>query len=266
MNLARSLTHLRIPSMVAAGLGVVTTAMPVGAAAVKLPQAGVICDTSTRICYTGDGPSLSQTRREFGSRAEQDLLRRLSGRPPAGEFTLSSGEFCDLAQRTCWDDGNRRRNVSNRLTQQLWGGTGKGDRTCQLRQRGRRLFDGSCRLTRRNDFNGSAYQIETSDGRRYNFTYARDGRLVLRDATGTWPVTTSNWGNRVQFRWADLELETVRRRGDGGYGSGNGSGGFGSGYGGGYGQGYGPGDRGAPDPTPVSPGQALETILNGLFK
>ena len=159
--------------MVVAGLGVVTIAIPVGAAAVKLPQAGVICDTSTRICYTGDGPSLNQTRREFGSRAEQDLLRRLSGRPRAGEFTLSSGELCDLAQRTCW-------------------------------------------------------------------------------------------GNRVQVRWADLQLETVRRGGDGGYGSGNGSGGFG----GGYGQGYGPGDRGAPDPdpNPVSPGQALETILNGLFK
>lgn len=245
--------------MVAAGLGVMATAMPVGAAAVKLPRAGVICDTRTFTCYTGDGASLSQTRREFGSRAEQDLLRRLSGRPPAQTFTLSSGELCDLAQRTCWDDGDRRRNVSNRLTQQLWAGTATGDRTCQLRQRGRRLFDGNCRLTRRNDFSGSAYQIETSDGRRYDFTYARDGRLVLRDATGTWPVTTSNWGNRVQFRWADLQLETFRRGGDGGYGNG----GFGSGYGGGYGQ----GDRGAPEqPTPVSPGQALDTILNGLFK
>ncbi|MCS5698850.1 hypothetical protein NZK32_07330 [Cyanobium sp. FGCU-52] len=266
MTLPCSRTHRRIPTLLAAGIGVVAAAIPVGAAAVNLPQAGVICDTGTRICYTGDGPSLSQTRREYGSRAEQDLLRRLSGRPPAQEFTLSSGELCDLRQRTCWDDGNRRRNVSNRLTQQLWGGTGTGNRTCQLSQRGRRLFDGSCRLTRRNDFNGTAYQVETSDGRRYDFTYARDGRLVLRDATGTWPVTTSNWGNRVQFRWADLQLETSRRSGDRGYGSAGGSGGLGSGDDGGYGQGYGPGDRGAPVPIPVSPGQALDTILNGLFK
>ena len=213
---ARSRAPHLLPFIVAAGVGILTTGFPAGASTLKLPRAGVICDTRTRTCYTSQGPSLSETRNEFGNRAEQDLLRLLSGRPPEREFTLSGGELCDLRERTCWDDGSRRRNVSNRLTQQLWGGTGSGERTCQLTQRGRRLFDGSCRLTRRDLANGTGYQIETSDGRRYNFFVNRDGRLVLRDATGLWPVTTSNWGNRVEFRWSDLRMKPS---GDGARGS-----------------------------------------------
>lgn len=262
--------------ILAAGAGVFPAGLglPVAASTVKLPRAGVICDTTTLTCYTAEGPSLSETRSEFGRRAEQDLVNRLSGRPPAREFSLSGGELCDLRQRTCWDDGSKRRNVSNRLTRQLWGGADGRERTCRLSQRGRSLFDGRCRLTRRADFNGTAYQVETSDGRRYNFFVNREGRLVLRDATGLWPVTTSTWGNRVEFRWADLQLETFSRQGDaaggtgygGGYGSENGSGMGINGYSDGFGQGYRNAPTPTPTPIPVSPGQALDTILKGLFK
>lgn len=275
--------HLSVAVLAGAALAIGPASA--GTTGLSMPRTGVICDGKTSTCYTADGPSLRETRMEFGNRAEQALLNQLSGRPPAKEFSLSGGELCDLRQRTCWDDGSKRRNVSNRLTQQLWGGgRPSGERNCELSQRGRRLFDGQCRLTRRNDFNGSGYQVETRDGRRYSFSTNREGRLVLRDATGTWPVSTSTWGNRVEFRWADLQLVTFRREGEPGYSQGYGSGGYGSGgtgsgygnnygsggYGGqgsGYGSGgYGSGYRGAPAPTPVSPGQALDSILNNLFQ
>ncbi|MCS5692509.1 hypothetical protein NZK33_11000 [Cyanobium sp. FGCU-6] len=250
--------------ILAAGVGVLPAALglPVAASTVKLPRAGVICDTTTLTCYTGEGPSLSETRSEFGRRAEQNLVSRLSGRPPAREFSLSGGELCDLRQRTCWDDGSKRRNVSNRLTRQLWGEAASGDRRCQLSQRGRNLFDGRCRLTRRDLGNGTGYQVETSDGRRYNFFANRDGRLVLRDATGLWPVTTSTLGNRVEFRWADLRLETFRRQGEMGYSNVREADNDANLDGSGSGQSY----RGVPTGIPASPGQALDTILKGLFQ
>jgi len=275
MALARFPLHCWMPGAVAAAVvAAVPASVLAGATAVSLPRAGVVCDAATRTCYSAEGASLRETRYEYGYRAEQELVRRLSGRPPAREFTLSGGELCDLRQRTCWDDGSKRRNVSNRLTRQLWGGADGRERTCRLSQRGRSLFDGRCRLTRRADFNGTAYQVETSDGRRYNFFVNREGRLVLRDATGLWPVTTSTWGNRVEFRWADLQLETFSRQGDaaggtgygGGYGSENGPGMGMNGYGDGFGQGYRNAPTPTPSPIPVSPGQALDTILNGLFK
>jgi hypothetical protein len=117
----------------------------------------------------------------------------------------------------CWDDGWSKNNISNRLTRQLFGTTsssvgwadGQAERLCQLSQRGRMLFSGSCSLTRRTDQGGRAYLVETRDGRRYTFSN-RYGRLELRDATGTWPVSTSRRGNAVVFRWADLQLEAYR--------------------------------------------------------
>lgn len=290
--MSRSGLRRHLSVAVLAGAALVIGPARAGTSGLSMPRTGVICDGKTSTCYTADGPSVRETRMEFGNRAEQALLNRLSGRPPAKEFSLSGGELCDLRQRTCWDDGSKRRNVSNRLTQQLWGG-GKpsGERNCELSQRGRRLFDGQCRLTRRNDFNGSGYQVETRDGRRYNFTTNREGRLVLRDATGTWPVSTATWGNRVEFRWADLQLITFRREGEpgyshgygnhggghsggnsygsggyGGYGNSYGNGGYGNGGYGGQGSGYGSDYRSAPAPTPVSPGQALDSILNNLFQ
>ncbi len=244
--------------------------------ALDLPRPGVVCDNSQRICYDSEGPSVNQTRRSFGEKAERDLLRQISGRPPAQDFQFSGGEVCSINRRTCWDDGWQRRNVSNRLTKQLFGNSGgsggggnvPGESTCQLLQRGRNLFSGGCRLSRRQDFSGSAYLVETRDGRRYSFYNQGNGRLVLRDATGTWPVAYSNRGNAMMFRWSDLQLDASRGYGSGfnnGSGSGN-TGGWGNngGWGNPSGQnpGYGYGRSGAEAAPPVN---TLEGLLNSLF-
>jgi hypothetical protein len=258
---------LRLTGSLLPGLAVgilATAAVPVTAASgVDLVSPNFVCDRNQEVCYDAQGPSLNQTRRTYGEKAERRLLKELSGRPPVTTFSFSNGALCDVRDRTCWDDGNRRRNVSNRYTQQLFGGAGPvGSRTCQLMQRGRRLFEGSCSLSRRNLFNGMAYVVETQDGRRYSFYNEGYGRLVLRDATGVWPVSTGNVGNRVSFRWADVELLASRPGGTWGADQG----GFGSPYGSGYGQGYNPG---MPDPRgglPSTPAQALDTLLNSLFR
>ncbi len=244
-----------------AASALVALALPAHANSVDLVAPNFVCDRSQEICYDAQGPSISQTRRTYGEKAERRLLKELSGRPPVTTFSFSNGALCDVRDRTCWDDGNRRRNVSNRYTQHLFAGGGLvGSRTCQLTQRGRRLYQGSCSLTRRNMANGMAYVIETQDGRRYSFYNEGYGRLVLRDATGIWPVSTGNVGNQVAFRWADVQLLASRPAG---------SWGAGQGYNPGYGQGYGGYGQPAPDPrgaTTGTPAQALEQLLNNLFR
>lgn len=243
-------------------------------AGADLVAPNLVCDTRQQICYDAQGPSLNQTRRVFGDKAERNLLRLLSGRPPMTSIAFSNGALCDLAKRTCWDDGNRRTNISNRYTRQLFGGGATpqpGARSCLLSQRGRRLFEGTCSLTRRDEPGGAAYRVETQDGRRYVFFNEGMGRLVLRDATGSWPVVIGSSSSRVAFRWADVQLLVSRSAGGSGW---DGSGGYG-GYGGsgGYGSGFQSGGQddplGYPEPRstgPATPGQALEQLLNGLFR
>jgi len=191
-------------------------ALPLPGRALDLPRDGVICEPSRSICYDRQGPSLAETRRQFGRRAEQDLLRSLSGRPPARMIQFRSGELCDLQRQICWDDGAKRNNISKRLTRQLFGTTVSGDwedprdlSRCQLRQGGRRIFDGTCTLSTIGDLGNRTYVVTTSEGRRYSFSN-RSGRLQLRDATGTWPVTTIDRGDTVVFRWSDLQLDASR--------------------------------------------------------
>ena len=236
-------------------------ALPLPALSVDLPRSGVVCDRKQQICYDARGASLEQTRREYGREAERNLMRQLSGRPPERTIEFSSGELCDLRERRCWDDGWKKRNDSGRLTRQLfsgsssgsWDGGNRGDARCRLSQRGRRLFDGGCNLEMR----GDAYRVETQDGRRYTF-YREGGRLVLRDATGRWPVSAWNSGNLTTFRWADVELLASRRSSWGN----DGWGGSGGGYGGG--SGYGSGGYGRQAPAEAS-GATLQQLLNGLF-
>jgi hypothetical protein len=234
--------------------------LPAHANSVDLVAPNFVCDRSQETCYDAQGPSLNQTRRTFGEKAERRLLKELSGRPPVTVFSFSNGALCDVRDRTCWDDGTRRSNVSNRYTQQLFSGGGGvvGSRTCELTQRGRRLYQGACSMSRRNLPNGMAYVVETQDGRRYSFYNEGYGRLVLRDATGTWPVYTSNLGKQVLFRWADVQLFASRPYGEPSWGSGQG---YNPGYGG-YGQ-------PVPDPrgtTPSTPTQALDQLLNTMFR
>jgi len=238
--------------------------LPAHASSVDLVAPNFVCDRNQEICYDAQGPSLNQTRRTYGEKAERKLLKDLSGRPPVTTFSFSNGALCDVRDRTCWDDGNRRLNISNRYTQHLFAGGGVvGSRTCQLIQRGRRLFQGSCSLSRRNLASGMAYVVETQDGRRYTFYNEGYGRLVLRDATGVWPVNTGNVGNQVSFRWADVQLLASRPAGS--WGSAQGGYGNDSPYGSPYGQGY---NQGVPDPRGgvSTPAQALDTLLNSLFR
>ena len=104
--------------------------------------------------------------------------------------------------------------------------------------------------------------MDTQDGRRYSFYNEGYGRLVLRDATGVWPVSTGNVGNQVSFRWADVQLLASRPYGESSWGSGQG-------YNPGYGQGYGGYGQSSPDPrgsAPSTPAQALEQLLNSMFR
>lgn len=239
----------------------------------KFPRDGVICDRATRICYDRTGISYSQTRREYGARAEQNLRREFSGRPWPSQLIFSSGELCDLQRQTCWDDGWQRRNVSKRLSRQLFGSSwnsnawnngtnnwnnnwnngnwnGGNNRPsqqlsfCELSQRGRQLFTGECGLRQRATGDGTAYVVELSDGRRYAFRN-RQGQLVLNDAANLWPAQFYSRGNELVFRWADLQLVT-RPSYD-------------------YGYGYGPNQRPLPwnqNPT----GQFLQDLFNNLFR
>lgn len=262
---SRRLSASLLPAL--AAVGIATAALPALASpGVDLVSPNLVCDTNQQVCYDAQGPSLNQTRRTFGEKAERRLLQELSGRPPVTTFSFSNGALCDVRDRTCWDDGNRRRNVSNRYTRHLFSGGGGpvGSRTCQLIQRGRRLYEGSCSLSRRNLAGGMAYVVETQDGRRYSFFNEGYGRLVLRDATGVWPVSTGNVGRSVSFRWADVEL-LASRPGGSGWGADQGGYGSGSPYGSGYGQGM-PEPRGTTPGTPSSPAQALDTLLNTLFR
>lgn len=202
------------------------------------PSDGVVCDRGSRICYDRQGPSLALTRREYGQRSEQNLLRQLSGRPISRDIRFSSGEVCDLRGEICWDDGWGRTNVSKRLSRQLFGDNGGWTRDndwrnntwrgnpgnsswgqttaqdsgfCELSQRGRRIFYGNCNLQQRYTPNGTAYLVDFRNGRSYSF-YNRRGQLVMVDGTGTWPVSYNRNGDGGEFRWGDLQLVARQNR------------------------------------------------------
>ncbi|MEA5424509.1 hypothetical protein VB716_09025 [Synechococcus sp. CCY9201] len=185
-----------------------------------LSRNGFVCDRSQKICYNSRGASTEATRNEFGSKAERDLVNRLSGKPRQEEIRFSTGAECDLRQQICWEDGRKRKNVSQQLNKQLFGNSSGGSTqswrnpaddtaTCQLSDRNRRIFSGRCDLQRRATSSGTSYVVDLRDGRRYTF-YNRMGRLVMSDATGTYPVTYSTRGRSTVFRWANMELETYR--------------------------------------------------------
>ena len=199
------------------------------ARALDFTRTGVVCDASLRICFDSTGASVAQTRLSFGYQAGRNLERQISERPYGSEIVFSSGERCDLQRRTCWDNGSGNPTINTSLSRQLFG-TGGGswsngtsgwsgdnqrynrEASCLLSQRGRVLFNGDCALRQRTSTNGSiAYVVELPDGRRYPF-FNRQGQLVLRDSTGTWPAQSSISGNDVQFRWNDLQLVTRPRQ------------------------------------------------------
>jgi hypothetical protein len=209
--------------------------LPVAAqsSTVDFPRQGVVCDLTNKRCFNSEGVSVPLTREFFGSYGERELVPTLSGNRRPTKFTLSDGKACDVRRQTCWDDGQGGKNVSRSLSTQLfgnrgaWANNGSGSSgwgnnnnwqqpeqttsSCELRQGNRRLFEGNCLLNRRESSNGVAYNVELADGQRYSF-YNRQGRLVLQDSSGLWPVQISNRNGDVNFRWADLQLVTSDRR------------------------------------------------------
>ena len=91
-----------------------------------LSRNGYVCDRSQKICYDSRGASPDATRNEFGSKAERNLVDKLSGKPRQEEIRFSTGAGCDLRDQTCWEDGRKRKNVSQQLNKQLFGNSSGG--------------------------------------------------------------------------------------------------------------------------------------------
>ncbi len=242
------------------------------------PRSGVICDRGSRVCYDSRGVSIGETRRVFGSGAVTNLRRQFDTRTWPTELLFSTGELCDVRRQVCWDDGWQRRNVSKRLSRQLFGNNwnanannnwnnnwnnnpnnggwnngnwnqnprpGQQLSRCELIQSGRRLFDGECALRQRANANGTAYVVELSDGRRYAFRN-RQGQLVLNDSDNIWPAQFYNRGNDLVFRWGNQQLVTRPA----------------------YGTGYGLGPNQGPLPwnQPTPSNQFIQDLFNTLFR
>lgn len=186
--------------------------------AISAVAPGVVCDRAAAICFDRQGPSIALTRQYLGSGAALRLTANLSGRPVAGEFTLSNGSFCSVAQATCWS-GNRRDRLNEALTRELYpnspalqNSVTKTPGVCSITQRGRALYDGGCelRLVSRERGDISRYSVTTNDGRKYVFK--RSGSTFqLDDATGNWPVQFINHGYTGVFRWSDIKLVATRQ-------------------------------------------------------
>lgn len=78
------------------------------------PEGGVVCDRASEVCYDRDGPSLEQTRGEFGHAAADALDGRLE-RPRSGPgrrdgviFSPKPGVSCDEEVAACYveDEAN----------------------------------------------------------------------------------------------------------------------------------------------------------------
>jgi hypothetical protein len=72
------------------------------------PVGSVVCDRESEVCYDREGPSLKQTRREFGHASADALAQRLE-RPRSGPgqrggviFSPQRGVSCDEEVATCY--------------------------------------------------------------------------------------------------------------------------------------------------------------------
>ena len=194
---------------------------PVFAAATGIDtrQPGVVCDAAEQLCYDGRGLAVEATRRNFG-RYGEEKARRLIGRGERGRtFLLSSGVACDVAARTCWDDGWKRRNVSKSMTRHLfsgdsgawnddWSTTGSGySADCLLRRGGRTVFEGRCELREQGSGRERTFTAAMRNGPRYVFRKERGSMWISDSSGGSWPVRHQDYGRAAVFRWADMSLE-----------------------------------------------------------
>jgi hypothetical protein len=215
-------TRAALPALLA-GLAL-SAALPLGpllaAGRVDTREPGIVCDSAEQLCYDGRGLALEATRRSFG-RYGEDKARRLIAKGERGRtFLLSNGTACDVAVRTCWEDGWKRRNVAKSLTRHLfaggsssgwndeWSENGSGySGECLLRRGGRTLYQGSCELREQGSGRDVRFIASMRNGPRYVFRRER-GSVWISDSTGgSWPVQHRDYGRAAVFRWADMSLE-----------------------------------------------------------
>jgi hypothetical protein len=235
------------------------------AQSVQSPAAGVLCDAQglrgTGVCYDSRGVSLPLTGRFLGRKAAAQLDAYLANNPAPSEFRLSNGTVCSVPARTCWEDGWSKRNVSQRLTRQLFtrsesissgsGSTGGGWTSsnsakdtglCSLSRGSRAVFEGRCDLRQITKDDGQTrYRVRLNNGTTYVFTN-RGGEVTIADDFGsTWPVTYASQGATGIFRWADMSLVATQTAGR---------------------------DSGSPSGTSKNEevGRAIGTLLNTLFR
>ena len=179
----------------------------------SFPQKGVVCDPAGPICYDQQGISLGLTRTYYGPRAERDLLNQFSNQPMPRDYRLSDGSVCSVPARTCWSDGWNKRYVNQQLTSQLYGPSNqvlsKENGYCRLDDWGLRAYNGRCRLIRavgNPEFRGSTYTVRMSNRPELVFGN-RNGYLVARSGSRSWPAQFENLGNNTAvFRWGTQQL------------------------------------------------------------
>jgi len=245
LPLARSRSAVFLRPALALGL-LAGGLVPLAAhAQVQSPAPGVLCDSQalrgSGVCYDSRGASELLTRQYLGRRAEAQLSSYLATNPAPLEFRLSNGIVCSVPARTCWEDGWNKRNVAQRVTGQLFAGSGQqgagssGDGwnasqaardtgLCSLSRGGRPVFDGRCDLRQMSRGDGQTrYRVRLNNGTTYMFTN-RGGSVSIGDDFGsTWPVSHLNHGSTGIFRWADMTLVATQMAGRSGASSSGGN-------------------------------------------
>ena len=197
-------------------------AQPTG---LSYPRSGVVCDAYGRACYDSYGPSISITNEVYGQKAANQLMRSLST-SNSRDFRLSTGQACNVARRTCWNDGWSERVVAPGLTQQLFGGSGlrpgqaqvaRDTGLCSLSRSAQRVYDGPCQLKQVMQGGQNRYEVQLQNGNRYVFQQ-QGGSFEIRDGFGgVWPVTFVDHGKTGVFRFGDYKLVATQRGSQPGY-------------------------------------------------
>jgi hypothetical protein len=216
---------IRLPSVAPLLLAVfaVATSLPQShlqaAGGLDTREPGVVCDSVEQLCYNGAGLALEATRRSFGRYGEAKARRLIEKGERGRTFKLSNGVACDVAVRTCWDDGWKRRNVSKTMTRHLfssgsqdwnnsWSDGGSGySGECLVRRRGRTLYQGSCELREQANSRERRFIATMRDGPRYVFQRQRGNMWISDGSGGSWPVDHRDYGRAAVFRWSDMSLE-----------------------------------------------------------
>ncbi|PZV02925.1 MAG: hypothetical protein DCF23_10705 [Cyanobium sp.] len=159
---------------------------------------GEVCDVQRQLCWDNGWKKTNVSNR---------LSRQLFG-----SVRRSDDPWANNNSNNNW--GNNWGNNSNNNSNNNWNNNSTNNwnqnqqaNSCELSQSGRSVFNGSCDLRQRSTANGTAYSVELQNGRQFAF-YNRQGELVLRDGTGTWPVRTARRGNEVIFSWGNQRLIT----------------------------------------------------------